>query len=143
MNGRLKEIAPAWRTLERATHLGPIRDEVHYDEMVALINALIDEVGSDEQHPLSGLLYLVGEVIRDYETEHYPLAEVSGIEMLRFLMEQHRLRQSDLPEIGTQSVVSEVLSGKRRLNARQIARLAARFHVPADVFLDGEPGRLG
>jgi hypothetical protein len=38
---------------------------------------------------------------------------------------------------------SEVLSGKRRLNARQIARLAARFHMLADMFLGEEPGRLG
>jgi len=29
-------------------------------------------------------------------------------------MNQHRLTQKDLPEIGAQSVVSAVLSGKRR-----------------------------
>jgi HTH-type transcriptional regulator / antitoxin HigA len=105
MNARLKEIAPAWRALERATHLGPIRDEAHYDEMVALINALIDEVGSDEQHPLSGLLYLVGEVIRDYETEHYSLAEVSGIEMLRFLMDRSYAIVEDRKNKGIESYI--------------------------------------
>jgi len=45
------------------------------------------------------------------------------------------LTQKDLPEIGAQSVVSAVLSGKRRLNVRQIARLSARFGLRADAFM--------
>jgi transcriptional regulator with XRE-family HTH domain len=56
--------------------------------------------------------------------------------VLAYLMESHQLRQADLPEVGNQPVVSQVLSGKRRLNARQIAALARRFNVSADVFLD-------
>jgi HTH-type transcriptional regulator/antitoxin HigA len=50
-------------------------------------------------------------------------------------MQEHGLRQSELPEVGSQGVVSEVLAGKRQLNARQIAALAKRFAVPAEVFL--------
>src|SRR3990170_8080293 len=127
MNAVLKKIAPAWHEFERVTHVGPIRDEKHYDEMVALMGVLIDEVGDDRSHPLSGLLYVVGDLIRDYDEIHYPAQKATGVAVLKFLMEQHELRQSELPEIGTQSVVSEVLSGKRKLNARQIVRLAARF----------------
>jgi HTH-type transcriptional regulator/antitoxin HigA len=56
--------------------------------------------------------------------------------MLRFLMNQHGLNQSDVPEVGTQGVVSEVLSGKRELNLRQMRALAARFSVPVSVFVD-------
>jgi HTH-type transcriptional regulator/antitoxin HigA len=40
-----------------------------------------------------------------------------------------------LPEIGTQGVVSEILSGKRELNVRQIRALAERFNVPPGVFV--------
>jgi HTH-type transcriptional regulator/antitoxin HigA len=50
-------------------------------------------------------------------------------------MAQQSLRQSDLPEVGPQSVVSEVLRGKRQLNVRQISRLAKRFKLPAEVFM--------
>ena len=51
-------------------------------------------------------------------------------------MDQHKLRQSDLrDELGTQGVASEVLSGKRKINARQAKALAGRFGVSADVFL--------
>ncbi|MBL1275808.1 MAG: helix-turn-helix domain-containing protein [Ectothiorhodospiraceae bacterium] len=56
--------------------------------------------------------------------------------MLRYLMEERGIKQTDLPEIGTQSVVSEVLSGKRVLNVRHISRLSARFGVPAGLFID-------
>ena len=50
-------------------------------------------------------------------------------------MDEHGLTQSDLPEIGSQGVVSEVLNGKRDLNVRQIRALAARFGVSAAVFI--------
>jgi len=45
---------------------------------------------------------------------------VTGLDMLRFLMEQHGLRQKDLSELGSQGVVSEILAGKRELNLPEI-----------------------
>jgi len=50
-------------------------------------------------------------------------------------MTQHGLRQGDLPELGSQGVVSEILSGKRELNVRQIRALGERFGVSAATFL--------
>jgi HTH-type transcriptional regulator/antitoxin HigA len=56
-------------------------------------------------------------------------------EFLRERMRLHGLTQSQLPEIGPQSVVSAILAGERALNVRQIARLARRLELPADVFM--------
>lgn len=50
-------------------------------------------------------------------------------------MEEHGLTQSDLPEVGSQGMVSEILSGKRELIVRQIRALASRFHVSPAVFI--------
>jgi HTH-type transcriptional regulator/antitoxin HigA len=51
-------------------------------------------------------------------------------------MQQHELRQADLAEIfGSQSNVSEVLNGKREINARQARELAKRFRVSPAVFI--------
>lgn len=50
-------------------------------------------------------------------------------------MEEHSLTQSDLPEVGSQGVVSEILNGKRELNVRQIRKLAERFRVSTAVFV--------
>ena len=59
---------------------------------------------------------------------------MSATEM-KEIMREHQLRQSDLPEIGTQGVVSEIMAGKRELNTRQIRKLAERFGVSPAVFV--------
>jgi HTH-type transcriptional regulator/antitoxin HigA len=50
-------------------------------------------------------------------------------------MSEHGLKQSDLTEIGSQGVVSEILNGKRELNTRQIKLLAKRFSVAPSLFI--------
>jgi HTH-type transcriptional regulator/antitoxin HigA len=112
-----------------------IRNEYEYDLAVERLNCLLDEVGTDEQHPLYTLLDTLGTLIHAYEEEHHSIPECSGVDILRFLMEEHGLTQSDLPEIGSQDVVSEILRGKRELNVRQIRALATRFHVSPAVFI--------
>jgi HTH-type transcriptional regulator/antitoxin HigA len=112
-----------------------IRNEPEYDLAVERLNRLLDEAGTDEQHPLYTLLDTLGTLIHAYEEEHHLIPECSGADVLRFLMEEHGLTQSDLPEIGSQGVVSEILRGKRELNVRQIRALAMRFHVSPAVFI--------
>jgi transcriptional regulator with XRE-family HTH domain len=67
--------------------------------------------------------------IHSYEEAHAKIREATRPEVLRSLMEAHGLTQSELPEIGSQGVVSEILSSERELNVRQIRRLAKRFEV--------------
>ncbi len=112
-----------------------IRDEREYDAAVERLNSLVDEIGTQEDHPLYGLLDTLGTLMHAYEAEHHPMRECSGAEALRYLMDEHGLTQSDLPEVGSQGVVSELLSGKRDLNVRQMRALARRFHVSPAVFI--------
>lgn len=131
-------LTPAWRELETRTpvKLRAIEDETHYRAMVDFMNELVDEIGDRRTHPLMGLLDIVTSFIHDYEERNVeiPGAEPSGV--LRFLMQQHGLRQADLSEIfGSQSNVSEVLSGKREINARQARLLAKRFGVSPAAFI--------
>lgn len=46
--------------------------EAEYNQVVALLDKLIDEVGEDEDHPLASLMELLGTLIEKYETEHVP-----------------------------------------------------------------------
>ena len=120
------------------TNIAPllsIRNEREYNAAVKRLNELLDEIGDDEKHPLYGLLDTLGTLVHLYEEEHYPIPEASGVDVLRFLMEEHGLMQSNLPEVGSQGVVSEILNGKRELNVRQIRALAGRFKVSAAVFV--------
>jgi len=112
-----------------------IRNHREYDRAVKRLNTLLDEVGTNERHPLYGLLDTLGTLIHAYEEEHFDEPEPSAPEMLRFFMDEHGLRQSDLPELGSPRVVSEILRGKRELNAKQIRALANRFHVSPSVFI--------
>lgn len=112
-----------------------IRNEQEYDLAVERLNDLLDEIGADETHPLYSLLDALGAVIRDYEERTISMPTCSGADMMRFLMEEHQLTQSDLPEVGSQGVISEILNAKRELNVRQIRALAKRFHVSPAVFV--------
>jgi HTH-type transcriptional regulator/antitoxin HigA len=118
--------------------LGPlfsIRNEREYDLAVERLNSLLDEVGDDEQHPLYSLLDTLGTLVHAYEAQHHPMPECRGGDVLRFLMEEHGLTPSDLPEIGSRAVVSAILRGKRDLTVRQIRALSARFQVSPSAFL--------
>jgi HTH-type transcriptional regulator / antitoxin HigA len=112
-----------------------LRNEREYNAAVKRLNELLDEIGDNEKHPLYSLLDTLGTLIHAYEEEHYPIPGVTGAEVLRFLIDEHGLTQSDLPEVGSQGVVSEILSGKRELNVRQIRSLAHKFGVSSAVFV--------
>ena len=132
MTGIPLELQQHWTAI---SPLLSLRNEQEYDRAVERLNRLLDEVGTDEQHPLYTLLDTLGTLIHAYEEEHHPIPECSGVDVLRFLMDEHDLTQSDLPEIGSQGVVSEILRGKRVLNVRQMRALAKRFHVSPGVFI--------
>ena len=132
---QVKHLLPAWETFRSATNIAPIRNAAHYRRMVAMLEALLDEAGSNEKHPAMGLVDIVGDLIEDYEAAHHPLPDVTGVQALKFLMEQHGLKQNDLREIGSQGVVSEILTGKRDLNIRQIRALSERFGVSPATFV--------
>ncbi|CAM8647578.1 COG5499 Predicted transcription regulator containing HTH domain [Burkholderiales bacterium] len=131
----MKRLLPAWEAFRHATDISPIRDEAHYHRMVALLEALLREAGGNEASPAMELVDIVGDLVADYESEHHSLPEPTGAEALRFLMEQHGLRQCDLSEVGSQGVVSEILAGKRELNVRQVRALCSRFGVSASTFV--------
>lgn len=132
MSVSTKSIQSHWTTIQP---LLTIRNEREYDAAVKRLNDLLDEIGTNERHPLYGLLDTLGTLIHAYEEQHHPLPKSSGMDMLRYFMEEHGLTQSELPEVGSQGVVSEVLNGKRDLNVRQVRALAKRFHVSPAVFV--------
>ena len=133
MDRQIKKIAKVWPEIQ------PIFSVPHnlheYNRLVEFLDSLIDEVGNNESHPLASLMETIGSLIETYESRHVGELEVGPIDALKYLMEEHGLKQSDLPEIGSQGVVSEILSGRRRLNVRQIKMLSKRFKVSPAVFV--------
>jgi HTH-type transcriptional regulator/antitoxin HigA len=133
MNIQLKKIAKVWPDIQPIFSVP--HNEKDYNKLVNLLDSLIDEVRNDENHPLTSLLETIGSLIETYESQYINEIEGDPIDALNALMEEHGLKQLDLSEIGSQGVVSEILSGKRQLNIRQIKILSKRFKVSPAVFI--------
>lgn len=131
----IKEAGREYKKLRHLIPIGMLHSEEDYEKAVRTLDAILDEIGKNETHPLSDLAETLGFFIEAYDKNHFQIPKSNPRKILRYLMDEHGFKQSDLPEIGSQGVVSEVLSGKRGLNARQISRLVKRFHLPADLFI--------
>jgi HTH-type transcriptional regulator / antitoxin HigA len=112
-----------------------IRNEQQYDRAIERLNNLIDEIGINEQHPLYYLLDALGTMIEAYEKEHYEIPNCSGSDALAYLMEEHELSSSDLPEIGSSETIEAILTNEKALTLGQIQQLAQHFKVQPQVFL--------
>lgn len=115
----------------------PTNDK-EYSKLEKILDKLIDEVRNDEKHPLALAMQIIGDNLEQYDNEHYPeIGEnVTDVDIVKYLMQQHNLRQADLANIfGGQANVSNYLLGKRQLSKNQIAGLKKRFGVSADFFV--------
>ncbi len=137
-----RTITQTLRNPEKYAPLLAIRNRREYDAAVAQLNDLVDKVGDKPEDPRYRFIDTLSVLIEAYDEKHHEIPDASGVELLKFLIEQHGLSQGDLPEVGSQGVVSEILRGKRELNARQIQALSRRFHLPAGAFFpEIEPKR--
>jgi HTH-type transcriptional regulator/antitoxin HigA len=129
-----KEILKAWKPFKKALGVTSVRSEREYARARATMDALLDEIGDDERHPLAEVLDYLADRIRAYEEEHVQISDADPGEVLRFLMEQHGLKQDDLADSAPQSRISDFLKGKREISKDVAKKLAARFNVRADLF---------
>lgn len=133
MDAQLQKIAEVWPGIQNIFTVP--HDDREYNRLFRLLDSLIDEVGEDESHPLASLMETVGSLIESYESRTFPEPKGDPTHTLRWLLNEHGLKQADLAEIGSQGVVSEILSGKRQLNIRQVKLLSKRFSVSPSVFI--------
>lgn len=105
-----------------------------FNALTSALDELLDIVGDDESHPLMGLIHQLGDLVTQYEQVKLPMPQGTGRTALSFLMAQSGLSQSDLPKVATQSVISEILSGKRQLNIKHIKALSDYFKVSPNTF---------
>jgi HTH-type transcriptional regulator/antitoxin HigA len=118
----------------------PPRPITSEEEMLAaqkVIDSLLDrsELTPDEEDYLN----VLGTLLHEYEQTQEPIPDIYGVELLKVLIEERDLRQKDLlPVFKTESIVSDILKGRRQLTARHIKELAEFFHIsPAAFFPSG------
>lgn len=130
-----KRAEERWMSLVQELPIRPIRSDADYDQMVAVLNQLLDVVGDDESHPLAPVLALVGDQVEGYDADHFAVPQSEPREVLRYLMAQHGLKQSDLSALIAQPNLSAILNGHRSISRDVAKSLAQRFNVAVDVFL--------
>lgn len=119
-----------------------IADEDAYKAALGLLESLLESANDSKEDPLNPLIDMVSNAIEHYEDMDDQLNEFleeadkypSDIAMLRSLMEQYGLTGNDLPEIGSKSMVSKVLSGKRELSRSAIEQLCQRYNLKPAMF---------
>ena len=109
-----------------------IKNKRDYEWALKSMEAVFDE----EEGPLSEYAETLTILIEHYEEGRYQINEATGVEVVKFLMEQNNLKQKDLVGIiGEKSSVSEILNGKRPLNLNHIKKLSEKFHIKPATFV--------
>ncbi len=128
-------ILRAWLPFKQLIGVTSVRTKADYRQARATLEALLDEVGDDESHPLAEVLDYLADKVHDYEEQRVAIPMAPPQDVLRLLMEQHALKQSDLADCAPQGRISDILSGRRAISKALARRLAQRFGVRADLFL--------
>ena len=111
----------------------PITSARQHEEYLAVLDELAGKPNPTRQEEEYAELLVT--LVEAYEEEHHSIPDASPLQVLRTLMEANNLRQKDLVSIfGSESIVSEVLRGKRDLNKSHIKKLSRRFRVSPAVF---------
>ena len=70
LNREMGSAVQAWHAVGSMVYVPHTAEE--YQRLVAFLDALIDEVGEEETHPLASLMEVVGVLIERYEEDHVP-----------------------------------------------------------------------
>ncbi len=75
-------------------------------------------------------------LVESYEMKHLPIAPPDPVDAIKFRMEQMEITKADLVQyIGSQSRVSEILNGERKLTLGMIKSLYKGLSIPTDILL--------
>jgi HTH-type transcriptional regulator / antitoxin HigA len=129
------KLLKTWKPFRDLLGFSAITTKKDYHRATAVMNQLLDEVGEDEDHDLAEVLDYLATQIAAYETEHVEIPDAPPREVLRLLMEQQNLTQSDLGDCAPQSRISEILNGRREISKELAKVLANRFAVNVGVFI--------
>lgn len=113
----------------------PIHDDVSYKNTVEIVDALAGYKLTRDQEDY---LLLLSALIERYEADTLPKRpRVSGLAMLRYVLDENDLGGDDLAKIigVDRSVAYRILKGERGLTTDHVKALRDRFGLSADVFI--------
>jgi HTH-type transcriptional regulator/antitoxin HigA len=120
-----------------------IETEEDYEFALDLVEHLMTKAEDREGEPLLRMIDMIAGSIDKYEKCLESMTRFSqeveavdpGVSTLRVLINQHHLSYADLQEeIGSKSLVSQILSGSKNLTRAHIANLTKRFNISPEMF---------
>ncbi|MUG93900.1 transcriptional regulator [Scytonema sp. UIC 10036] len=116
----------------------PIKSEEDLEKTQTVVDNLLDKGQLTEEE--EDYLNLLGILIHEYEQTQDLVPDIYGVELLKVLITELNLKQKDLvPVFKTESIVSDVLKGKRKLTVEHIQKLAHFFNLSPAVFFPEDP----
>ena len=133
LDQELADTIKVWPVVSKV--LSTFETEQQYNKAVGWLDELIDEADEKEAPLIESLIDTLGTLVKDYEDRNIPEPDTDPVDCLKFLMKEHNLKPNDLPEVGNQEVVSDILSGRKPLTVKQIKVLSEEFNVSPAVFV--------
>lgn len=119
-----------------ASYISEIHNNAEFLQALELMEELIEDY--DKQRPLIEMLSASIErwenTADEFSEFNQRIEALDGVATLKLLMEQHGLSIANVPEIGSNTLVSKVLNGKRNLTKNHIEALSKRFGVSPALF---------
>jgi HTH-type transcriptional regulator/antitoxin HigA len=114
-------------------NLKPIKTKKDYQQALERLEIIFDSKrGTKEGDELE----ILGILIAQFESDHFPIDLPDPIEAIKFRMEQMGYSQNDLAKVvGLKSRASEILSKKRKLSLEMIRQLHEKLNIPTDVLI--------
>jgi HTH-type transcriptional regulator/antitoxin HigA len=115
-----------------------IKTERQYDKYCKVLEDLVFKNRKKDKDEVELLTLL----IEKYDDENYPTPELDPIELLKSLMDEHKMKAKDLVEILNLSkgTVSKILNYQTGLSKETIRKLSERFKLNQEAF--NRPYRL-
>ena len=133
LSNEINDTIKVWPVVSKV--LSTIHTDEQYNKTVKLLDSLIDKVSEKEDFIIESLIDTLGTLIKDYEDRNFPEPEGDPIGCLKFIMEEHKVKQYDLNELGSQDDIIKIFNGKKQLNVKQIKALSKRFNTSPAVFI--------
>lgn len=112
-----------------------ITNDTENEQAILIAEELAHRINRTSEE--STLYELLIALIEKYENEKYPMGETTPLSMLLHLIEARNLKQTDLISvIGSSTVVSEIINGKREISKAQAKALGEFFQVDTGLFID-------
>ena len=118
--------------MEKALKYKIIKTERQYDKYCKVLEELVFKNRKKDEDEIELLTFL----IEKYDEENYLVPDLDPIQLLKSLMDEHKIKAKDLTEILSLSkgTVSKILSYQTGLSKETIRKLSEKFKLNQEAF---------